>query len=147
MLVRLTDSHWEQEVRELLEDAVYYDADPSEVDEVMKQYQSPGSQEMYVFEDEEEFIGIIGFTMDEQKQLEIMDLAIHPQERLQGYGRGIILETIVLKNPSRIIAVTDEDGADFFRNIGFQVIGETSDEEGVEQFRCTYEVEIEAEED
>jgi len=145
MLVKLTDSQWDQEVRELLEDAVYYD--PSVVDEVMSQYRTSNLKELYVFEDQEEFIGIIGFTKDEQNQLEIAELVIHPQERLKGYGRGIILETIVLKKPSRIIVVTDEEGADFFRNIGFQVIGMPADEEGMEQFRCTYEVDIDAEDE
>lgn len=145
MLINMTDSHWDHEVRELLEDTFYYD--PPEVDKVMDQYRASGSQELYVFEDQEEFIGIIGFTMDEQNQLVITELVIHPQERLKGYGRGIILETIVLKNPSRIITVTDEDGADFFRNIGFQITGLPTNEEGMEQFRCIYEVEIDAEEE
>lgn len=145
MLINMTDSHWDHEVRELLEDTFYYD--PSEVDKVMDQYRASGSQELYVFEDQEEFIGIIGFMMDEQNQLVITELVIHPQERLKGYGRGIILETIVLKNPSRIITITDEDGADFFRNIGFQITGLPANEEGMEQFRCTYEVEIVAEEE
>lgn len=145
MLINMTDSHWDHEVRELLEDTFYYD--PLEVDKVIDQYRASGSQELYVFEDQEEFIGIIGFTMDEQNQLVITELVIHPQERQKGYGRGIILETIVLKNPSRIITVTDEDGADFFRNIGFQITGLPTNEEGMEQFRCTYEVEIEAEEE
>lgn len=145
MLINLTGGHWDHEVRELLEDTVYYD--PSEVDKVMDQYRASSSQELYVLEDQEEFIGIIGFTMDEQNQLEITELVIHPQERLKGYGRGIILETIVLKNPSRIITVTDEDGADFFRNIGFQITGLPANEEGMEQFRCTYEVEIDVEEE
>ncbi|WMT39234.1 GNAT family N-acetyltransferase [Paenibacillus sp. D2_2] len=145
MLVNLTDSQWDLEVRELLEDAVYYD--PSEVDKVMNQYRTSSLNELYVFEDQEEFIGIIGFMMGEQNQLEIAELVIHPLERLKGYGRGIILETIVLKNPSRITAVTDEEGADFFRNIGFQVIGMPANEVGVERFRCTYEVEIDAEDE
>ncbi|WP_068780646.1 GNAT family N-acetyltransferase [Paenibacillus sp. GM2] len=142
MLIKLADSQWDHEVRELLEDAFYYE--PSEVDKVMDRYRTSGSQELYVFEDQEEFIGIIGFTMDEQNQLVITELVIHPQERLKGYGRGIILETILLKNPRLIITVTDEDGADFFRNIGFRITGLPANEEGMEQFRCTYEVEIDA---
>ena len=62
MLVRVTNSNWDHEVRELLEDAIYYDR--SEVDEVLDPYRSSDKHELYAFEDEGQFIGLIGFTMD-----------------------------------------------------------------------------------
>jgi hypothetical protein len=49
-------------------------------------------------------------------------------------------------HPVRIVAETDEESVQFYRNIGFIIRSLGEKYPGVERFLCTYEVE-EAEED
>ncbi|MNO00759.1 hypothetical protein D3C81_2207130 [compost metagenome] len=78
--------------------------------------------------------------------MEILHLAVRPEDRQKGYGRGLLLEVLDKKNPDTLFAVTDEDGADFYRNVGFEVTGFTEGvENGRELFRSVYRVEEEVE--
>ncbi|MNI37959.1 hypothetical protein D3C73_920770 [compost metagenome] len=56
------------------------------------------------------------------------------------------MEILDKKNPDILFAVTDEDGADFYRNVGFEVTSFTEGlENGRELFRSVYRAEEEAE--
>ncbi|MNJ58190.1 hypothetical protein D3C77_538130 [compost metagenome] len=52
----------------------------------------------------------------------------------------------MLEQPTTVIAEADEESADFFRSIGFQVTGFTKFEGGPEYFRCKYETDEHEEE-
>lgn len=138
MLVQITGSSADAELQELMEYAT--GCVPELEEQAWKIYDSPGEAELYVFEEDGKKIGLIGFKMVEN-QLDIMHLAVHPEERSKGYGREIIIAALLLKQPQFVSADTDEEGADFFRNIGFRVTGFIPPSGGAEQFHCVYEAE------
>lgn len=53
----------------------------------------------------------------------------------------IVLETLTKADPEWIIAETDEEGAEFYRNIGFIITSLGISPSGAEWFSCTYQVE------
>ncbi|WP_435921325.1 GNAT family N-acetyltransferase [Paenibacillus sp. DYY-L-2] len=143
MLVQITEFPPKPEIRELMEYAVGFE--PELEEQAWKTYGSSRNAELYAYEDEGERIGLIGVEQDNQGQLNILHLAVRPEDRLKGYGRGMILDMLLLKKPQTVTAVTDDEGADFFRNIGFSVSGFIGQAGGAEMFRCFYEAEAEEE--
>lgn len=141
MLVRVTSFPVQPEIAELMEYATHFDAEQEK--KAWEQYES--GAELYVFEDEEEIVGLIGFSIDASGEMNILHLAVRPEDRLKDYGRGMIVEALLLKKPDVVIAVTDEEEADFFRNIGFTVNGFYPGPHEPERFRCVYESEEPAE--
>ncbi|MNZ52096.1 Acetyltransferase (GNAT) family protein [compost metagenome] len=143
MLVQVNDKVKDPQIRELLEYAVFFDTD--QLEQVCSLYEETKDNELYALEDEGEIIGLVGCKYH-SNDLEILHLAVRPEDRLKGYGRGLLLEILDKKNPDLLFAVTDEDGADFYRNVGFQVTGFTEGlNNGRELFRSVYQVEEEAE--
>lgn len=144
MFKRVTSQIEDPGVRELLEYVLY---EPEALEDTIRMYKTENSADMYAYEAEGELIGLIGYKIDSSRVLEIVHLIIHPECRMQGYGRDLVLEALGQTNPDMILAVADEDGAQFFRNIGFQITGFTDESSGEERFRCVYLVqEEEAEE-
>ncbi|MBA9087831.1 N-acetylglutamate synthase-like GNAT family acetyltransferase [Fontibacillus solani] len=143
MLVQVNDKITDSQIRELLEYAVFFDTD--QLEHVCNLYKLTNDNELYALEDEGEIIGVVGCRYH-SNDLEILHLAVRPEDRLKGYGRGLLLEILDKKNPDILFAVTDEDGADFYRNVGFEVTSFTEGlENGRELFRSVYRAEEEAE--
>lgn len=128
----------DQRVQEALELSVF--PDPDRLGETTEAYRADPKLELYAYEIEGELIGIIGFRLDAERHLIVEHLAVLPEHRGLGYGRGLILEAIELKQPSRIVAETDEEAVDFYRNIGFEVESLGDRYAGVERFKCVYVV-------
>ncbi|MFD0619475.1 GNAT family N-acetyltransferase [Paenibacillus sp. GCM10027629] len=126
----------EEEIRELIGYSVF--PDPDRIEQAVARYQQEDQLQLYGAVEEDEVIGIVGFTMDEDQNLILQHIAVRPENREQGYGRSIMLELIGLTNPKSIVAETDEDAADFYRNIGFAVFSLGEKYPGVERFRCEY---------
>jgi len=89
-------------------------------------------------EQEQELVGIIGFEMSGKSDLMIRHLAVKPEFRGLGYGRGLILEAVDLMKPEKVVAETDDDAVDFFRWIGFEIESLGESFPGVERYRCTF---------
>jgi ribosomal protein S18 acetylase RimI-like enzyme len=139
VLVNMKERIGEEAVRELLAYAVY--PDPEQLESAVRRYAADDHDEIYGLDAEGELIAIAGIALDEERRLEVKHLAVHPEYRGQGYGRGIILELIALKAPTAVSAETDEEAIDFYRNIGFSVTGLGEKYPGVERFLCIYDVE------
>ncbi|RUT28139.1 N-acetyltransferase [Paenibacillus zeisoli] len=140
MLVNVKDQADSSEISQLLEYAVY--SDENALADAVKRYQTEKEIELYALEHEGELVGLIGYVLDDQNALNITHLAIVPEHRNQGYGRAIVLEALYEAKPERIIAETDEDAVDFYRNIGFVVLSIGRLPNGIERFRCVYETEL-----
>ncbi|RCX21384.1 acetyltransferase (GNAT) family protein [Fontibacillus phaseoli] len=136
MLIQVTSFPADSKVRELMEYAVGFD--PEREKEAWKLYESSKDAELFVYKEEEQVVGLIGLSFANSEQMNVLHLAIDPEDRFKGYGRGLIVEALLLKRPRLVTAVTDEEGADFFRNIGFTVNGFIPSSGGAEQFRCVY---------
>ncbi|GAB6988848.1 GNAT family N-acetyltransferase [Paenibacillus pini] len=128
------------EVAELISYTVF--PDDQSVEKAISQYENQDNMQLYGFEDQELLIGLIGFERSEDSLI-IHHIAVIPENRGIGYGRGMILELMTDQKPLRVIAETDEESVQFYRNIGFEVqsLGELFP--GVERFRCVYEIEDE----
>ncbi|MNK27524.1 Acetyltransferase (GNAT) family protein [compost metagenome] len=140
MLVNVKDQVESPEITQLLEYAVYTDEDA--LAKAVSHYRAEEGAELYALKHEGELIGLIGYVVDDHNALNITHLAIAPEHRNQGYGRAIVLEALYEVKPDRIIAETDEDAVDFYRNIGFVVLSIGRLPNGIERFRCVYEVEM-----
>ncbi|WP_019638142.1 GNAT family N-acetyltransferase [Paenibacillus fonticola] len=138
MLVDVKAKIADEEIQELLNYALW---DGEDNDSVIDLYIADETYKLYAFQEEEQFVGLIGYRSVDRQVIELLHLVVHPEARGMGYGRGMILDALVLEQPSAIVAETDEDGADFFRSIGFQVTGFIKFEGGPEYFRCIYESE------
>ncbi|MBG9791578.1 GNAT family acetyltransferase [Paenibacillus dendritiformis] len=130
----------ETAIRELVELSVF--PDPDKVEAVLKWYEQHPDHELWGYESEGEVAGIIGFRKQEkeqEKEIEILHIAVHPELRGAGFGRGMILELIHQEQPDVVKAETDEEAVDFYRNIGFRIESRGEIYPGVERFTCTYE--------
>lgn len=125
-------------VQELLECAVVFDPDALET--AVRLYREGDPYKLYGYVEEDGIAGLIGFRVNALRTLEIAHLAVHPEQRMKGYGRALVLLALTEAGPERMEAVTDEEGADFFRSIGFQITGFRDEAAGEERFRCIYEV-------
>ena len=89
---------------------------------------------------------VIGFELNEKQEMTLNHLAVEPESRGVGFGRGMLLEIIEDMQPTRITVETDEDAVQFYRNVGFVIRSLGQKYPGVERFQCTYEVEEDEEE-
>jgi ribosomal protein S18 acetylase RimI-like enzyme len=143
LLINITHKLDNPEIKELISYSVF--PDPEKLEEVIKQYQSEEALTLYGYEDENVLVGIIGVLKNENNTLVIKHIAVQPENRLKGYGRGLILELLEDSRPTMITAETDADAVDFYRSIGFTVYSLGELYPGVERFRCVYEIEPEDE--
>ncbi|MBP1155657.1 MULTISPECIES: GNAT family N-acetyltransferase [unclassified Paenibacillus] len=139
MLIDIKQRLGEEPIRELLSYSIF--PDPEILEEELNAYAAEDGRELYGYEDKGQIIGVVGFIVHQNGLLEVNHLAVHPEYRGQGYGRGQILELIELKKPIEIHAETDEESVEFFRNIGFSITSLGEKFTGVECFQCIYDVE------
>ncbi|MFC4307299.1 GNAT family N-acetyltransferase [Cohnella boryungensis] len=128
-------------LRDLLQYSIYSDAE--NVEDTIAAYMAGNGRSLYGYEEEGELIGIVGFAMNGTGELKIEHLAVEPDFRGLGYGRGLVLEALDKKKPALLTAETDEDAVNFYRSIGFEIesLGELCP--GVERFKCIYTVDSE----
>ncbi|WP_458119266.1 GNAT family N-acetyltransferase [Paenibacillus sp. Z6-24] len=137
----------EPELRELLSYAVFPDEDV--LDAVIEQYRTEPELRLYGYLEDGAWIGVIGCAQDQEMPdaLRVRHMAIAPDERGLGYGRGIILKLLAMEKPAMLMADADAEGAEFYRNIGFSVIGTGENAFGAadasEQFVCIFHAEEE----
>lgn len=121
---------------ELLSFSVFPDED--RLIHTINEYQSNSNLDIYGYIAEEKVIAVLGIQMSEQSIVHIRHLAVHPDYRGLGYGRGILMELIELKKPDQLIAETNEEAVDFYRSVGFTIVSLGELYPGVERFQCTY---------
>ncbi|SFS47105.1 GNAT family N-acetyltransferase [Paenibacillus sp. 453mf] len=140
MLVSIKDRINDVIVQEL----IGYSTLPEEshIQAALAMYKNNDSTELLGFEDEGQLVALIGIEQDGNKVM-IKHLAVLPENREKGYGRGIISEMISSVQPETVIAETDEEAVDFYRNVGFVVYSLGEKYPGVERFRCVFETEEE----
>ncbi|WP_166237729.1 GNAT family N-acetyltransferase [Paenibacillus turpanensis] len=141
MLIDIQHRLEDGKIAELLGYSVF--PDPEQLERARALYKTNPKLSLLGLEEEGEVIGLIGYEKLEHGVIRVLHLAVDPLERGKGYGRGIILELLASEEPKRVVADTDEEAIEFYRNIGFAVesLGELYP--GVERFRCTYDSEDE----
>jgi ribosomal protein S18 acetylase RimI-like enzyme len=140
LLIPLKPRIHELPIRELMEYSVF--PDPDVLEQTIAAYESDKKLELYGYESEGEIIGIMGFQMNESGTLRIDHIAVRPDSRGAGFGRGLILEAIELFNPSVVRVEVDEETVEFYRRIGFEIESLGEQVPGIERFACSYRTEI-----
>lgn len=138
MFTNMKERLHEEPVTELLAYAIF--PDPEQVEKTIGEYQREEKLELLGYEAEGELVGIVGFLM-EGEELQLKHIVVAPDYRGFGYGRGQLLELMLLKQPKRVICETEEESVNFFRAIGFEVRSLGEVHPGVERYECFYEVE------
>ena len=143
MLQSVKNQVRDTQVTSLLELAVFPDAE--HLERAITFYEETDEAELLAYEEGGEKIGIIGFRPSGEGEITLTHIAVEPNSRGAGYGRGMLLELMVQKKPSLVIAETDEEAVEFYRSVGFAVVSLGFGSVGLERFRCVYEVEEEEE--
>lgn len=136
VLVNLKPRLNDNTIKELIGYSVF--PDPDKLEKTIDMYRADNSLELYGYESEGVIVGVVGFKIDNDNKLEILHIAVHPEYRGKGYGRGQILELIEMKKPFEIIAETDDESVEFYRSIGFTIESLGEKYPGTERFRCRY---------
>lgn len=135
MLISLNNMLDNKDIEELIGYAVF--PDPDRIKKAIEMYDFNKKILMgYLLDDK--IIGIIGYVTLPDELIKITHISIKPEYRGIGYGRGIILELIDQIKPHKIIAETDHEAVDFYRNIGFEIISLGEKYPLVERFECTF---------
>lgn len=142
MLIDIKSRVDDMAVVDILEYAVF--PDDGALERTVHEYKTDSRKSLLGYAADEELIGLVGYT-ERNGIVEINHLAVKLQYRGLGYGRGILLELIDRIRPNRIIAETDDEAVDFYRNVGFTVSSLGEAYPGVERFKCEYEVDSERE--
>jgi GNAT superfamily N-acetyltransferase len=140
MLIDIKLKIEDSSIQELIGLAVF--PDPERINEAIDAYRNDQELDIKGYKRVERIIGIVGYRMNDNGILALRHIAVTPEEQGKGYGRGIILELLHLKDPKAITAETDEETVDFYRSIGFTIESLGEKYPGVERFKCTYETEI-----
>ncbi|TFD94546.1 N-acetyltransferase [Jeotgalibacillus sp. R-1-5s-1] len=95
------------------------------------------NQQLFGFMKEGNIIGCIGVEIN-LSRCEIKHIAVCPKER--GYGIGSKMINFLLERYSftSILAETDIDAVEFYRNFGFKITSLGEKYPGVERFQCEY---------
>jgi ribosomal protein S18 acetylase RimI-like enzyme len=141
MLINVKSRVQESQIQDLLSYSVF--PDPDRLEQTIAQYESDSNMWLFGYESEDVMVGIIGFRLSDNQEMTLTHLAVEPESRGVGFGRGMILEIIEEMNPTRIVAETDEEAVEFYRRNGFVINSLGEKYPGVERFRCTYEIDDE----
>ncbi|MEC0127935.1 GNAT family N-acetyltransferase [Paenibacillus pabuli] len=145
MLIHLKSRIQEPEVQELLSYSVF--PDPDQLNRALQQYVDKDELHLEGYEDEGQLIGLIGYESTGTSEITIHHIAVLPENRFKNYGRGMISQVLAQYNPDRLIAETDVEAVEFYRNTGFVVYSLGELVPGVERFRCVLEKDEEPDEE
>ncbi|OPG15357.1 GNAT family N-acetyltransferase [Ferroacidibacillus organovorans] len=98
---------------------------------------SSSNTALYLFQDNDEAIGVIGIKRTKQATAEILHIAVEGTRRNRGIGRQMIEELLKTEDISELCAETDKDAVDFYRRCGFTVRSLGEKYPGTERFLCT----------
>jgi ribosomal protein S18 acetylase RimI-like enzyme len=82
-------------------------------------------------------LGIVGIDMTAPPHGWILHLAVHPDYRQQGIGRGLINQVIEKFALESVALETDQDAVDFYRACGFAAVEIKSKWPDIHRYRCT----------
>jgi ribosomal protein S18 acetylase RimI-like enzyme len=92
---------------------------------------------LFVASEKEKLTGVIGYDVTASPHGWIVHLAIHPDHRMRGIGRNLILETMKALALESVALETDQDAVNFYRACGFKVVEIRSKWPETHRYRCT----------
>mgnify|MGYP003740132597 CR=1 FL=1 len=107
----------------------------NKVDNVYDNYIQSSNQQLFGFMKEDNIIGCIGVEIN-LSRCEIKHIAVSPKVRGNGIGSKMINFLCEKYSFTSIVAETDTDAVEFYRNFGFKITSLGEKYPGVERFLC-----------
>ncbi|MEH6945229.1 GNAT family N-acetyltransferase [Bacillus sp. JJ722] len=114
-----------------------YATSVNKVDKVYRNYIQSSNQQLFGLVKENNIVGCIGIELN-AKICEIKHIAVAPEERSNGIGSRLIKFLFGKFSLTTIIAETDKDAVEFYRNLGFKVTSLGEKYPMVERFLCEF---------
>ncbi|MFC5471597.1 GNAT family N-acetyltransferase, partial [Cohnella suwonensis] len=133
-MINLKGHHDLSEVSLLLAECMWSDSE--RILQEIDKYKADDSRELYGKVINNELVGLIGLIHISLREVELKHIAIRSDNRRQGIGKQMINEIINKNGIDKIIAETDKDAVNFYRNIGFEIMSLGEKYPGIERFQC-----------
>lgn len=111
----------------------------NKVDIVYDNYIQSSNQQLFGFMKEDNIIGCIGVEIN-LNLCEIKHIAVSPKERGNGIGSKMINFLCEKYSFTSIVAETDTDAVEFYRNFVFKITSLGEKYPGVERFHCEFKI-------
>lgn len=105
-----------------------------------EKYVASSKLKLYGESSGDEFFACIGMAFLEEGICEIRHIAVSPEQRGKSIASGMIDAICQLYQPDRVVAETDRQAVEFYRNYGFSIASLGEKYPGVERFRCVYKM-------
>jgi ribosomal protein S18 acetylase RimI-like enzyme len=102
----------------------------------LNKYKTDNTRQLYGRLVNNKLIGLLGIVLISTMEVELKHIAIRADYRRQGIGKDMINEFIQKYGINKMIAETDKDAVNFYRNIGFEITSLGEKYPGVERFQC-----------
>ncbi len=135
-MINLKDYNDFSEVQLLLSECMWPDED--RISNEINLYKSDASRELFGRFINEELVGLIGIIHSSIEEVELKHIAVRSDYRKQGIGRDMIFGYLKDNGIRKMIAETDIEAVEFYRNIGFQIRNLGEKYFGVERFQCIF---------
>ncbi|MFR9710227.1 GNAT family N-acetyltransferase [Paenibacillus sp. MB22_1] len=133
-MINLKNYHDLTEVFLLLAECMW--PDNERIFQELNKYKADDTKVLYGRLVNNELIGLIGLFQFSTMEVELKHIAIRSDYRKQGIGREMIYEYFNKNDISKMVAETDNDAVNFYRNIGFEITSLGEKYPGVERFQC-----------
>nr|WP_255574572.1 GNAT family N-acetyltransferase [Halobacillus sp. Nhm2S1] len=99
-------------------------------------YMKLQTRKLYSYYLADENVGCIGIELFRPRQCEIKHIAVSPKHRNNNVGTKMINFILEKYAFETVLAETDIDAVNFYKNYGFQITSLGEKYPGVERFRC-----------
>jgi O-antigen ligase/ribosomal protein S18 acetylase RimI-like enzyme len=104
--------------------------------EILAEYRQHPDQRILGLESEGKLVGLIGLRRATLTEVVIGHIVVRRDWPRLGLGREIIANVCRMYPSANIVAETDRDAVEFYRNLGFEIKSVGEQYPGVERFRC-----------
>jgi len=109
---------------------------PERLQILLDEFYNTAGHTLFVTLDKDKIIDIIGIDYTAAPYWWILHIAVHPDSRKQGIGRGLINRTAEKLSLKSVALETDGDSVGFYRACGFTAVEIQSKWPGVRRYRC-----------
>jgi ribosomal protein S18 acetylase RimI-like enzyme len=127
--------HNPEEVKSLLAMAVGYPT-PEKLRNLLDFVYDIEGQFLFVTSDKDRIIGIIGVDVTAAPHGWILHLAVHPDYRKRGVGKGLIDQIMTELSLKSVSLEAGRDAVNFYRACGFTVMEIRSKWPGIQRYLC-----------
>ena len=104
---------------------------------LLDEFYNTAGHTLFLTLDKSKIAGIIGIDYTAAPYWWILHIAVAPDLRMKGIGRGLIDQTAGKLSLKNVALETDQDAVGFYRACGFTAVEIQSKWPGVRRYRCT----------